>query len=107
MSASENQAQKDYAGFVASTTASIEADREAIAETEKQLATAKSESSETEGSQAANQASLDKLADLLSNIHGQCDFVLKYFDIRQSHVPMRWMELKKPRLFSLVLTSLR
>jgi len=82
--ADENQAQKDYAGYVAATTASIEANREAIAEKEKQVASAEGEKSETEESQLANQASLDKLADLLSGIHGQCDFILKYFDIRQS-----------------------
>jgi len=81
--ADEQQAQKDYAGYVAATTASIEADRVAIAEKEEQDASAEGEKSETEESQLANQASLDKLAELLTGIHGQCDFVLKYFDIRQ------------------------
>merc|ERR1719174_158237 len=83
MAASENGSQKEYAGFVASTTASIEADRVAIAEKEKQMASAKSEKSETQESQLANQASLDKGAALLTNLHGECDYVLKYFDIRQ------------------------
>jgi chromosome segregation ATPase len=81
--ADEQQAQADYGSYVAATTSSINADREAIAEKEKQVASADSEKSETEESQLANQASLDKLADLLSGIHNQCDFVLKYFDIRQ------------------------
>merc|ERR1719456_695229 len=79
----ENQSQKDYAEFVATSTASIEADREAIAEKEEQVATAKSEKSETEEAISANQQSLDKLAELLKGIHNQCDFILKYFDIRQ------------------------
>merc|ERR1719491_374288 len=78
---SEQKSQEDYAGYVAATTASIEADREAIAE--KQKASAKGEKSETEQSQVANQASLDKLAELLSGIHGECDFIIKYFDVRQ------------------------
>merc|ERR1719181_113089 len=53
MHASEQQMQNDYAGFVAATTASIQADREAIAEKEKQLANANGESSETGEAQLA------------------------------------------------------
>merc|ERR1719281_1374334 len=83
MGMSEQKSQEEYASYVAATTASIEADREAIAENEKQVASTKSEKSETEEAQLANQASLDKLAELLSGLHGQCDFILKYFDIRQ------------------------
>jgi chromosome segregation ATPase len=83
LNADEQQSQADYGEFVSTTTASVQADREAIAEKEEQLASAKSEKSETEESQMANQGSLDKLADLLTGIHNQCDFVLKYFDIRQ------------------------
>jgi len=84
MQASEQKTQAEYGSYVAATTASIEADREAIAENEKQVASTKSEKSETEEAQLANQASLDKLAELLSGLHGQCDFILKYFDIRQT-----------------------
>jgi len=83
LNADEQTSQADYSKFVSDTTASVQADREAIAEKEEQLASAKSEKSETEESQMANQGSLDKLADLLTGIHNQCDFVLKYFDIRQ------------------------
>jgi len=83
MGADENTAQKDYAGFVAVTTESIQADREAIAEKESQAASAEGEKSETEESQLANEASLGKLAGLLQGIHNQCDYVIKYFDIRQ------------------------
>jgi len=83
MHSDEQASQQDYAGYVAATTASIEADRTATAEKEEQVASAKSEKSETEESQLANDAGLAKLAELLQGIHGQCDFVLKYFDIRQ------------------------
>jgi len=83
MRGSEQASQADYAANVAATTGSIEAGREAIAENEKQLATAKGESSETEEAQLANGQSLDNLGQLLNGIHGQCDFVIKYFDIRQ------------------------
>lgn len=83
LNADEQQAQKDYADNVAVTTASIQADREAIAEKESQAAKASSDQSETEESQLANTESLDKLAELLQGLHNQCDFVIKYFDIRQ------------------------
>merc|ERR1719162_2828844 len=83
LKADEQQAQRDYADNVAATTSSIEADREAIAEKEKQAANAKAEKSETEESQLAKEESLDKLGELLNGIHGQCDFIIKYFDIRQ------------------------
>merc|ERR1719265_192651 len=84
MNADEQKSQADYGEFVAVTTSSIEANREAIAEKEKQVASAESEKSETEEAQLANQASLDKLAELLQGIHNQCDYILKYFDIRQT-----------------------
>jgi len=83
MRGSEQASQADYAANVAATTGSIEAGREAIAEKEKQLAQAKGEHSETEEAQLANDQSLSSLGELLTGIHGQCDFVIKYFDIRQ------------------------
>lgn len=84
MHASEQKSQKDYAGYVAATTASIEADRQAIAEKEKQRTSAEADKSETEEAQLANQASLDKLSELLNGLHAQCDYIIKYFDIRQT-----------------------
>merc|ERR1719310_648114 len=52
--ADEQQGQKTYATFAQNTAASIEADRTAIVEKEKQLATAEAEKSETEESQLDN-----------------------------------------------------
>jgi len=83
MKASENESQAAYAEEVSATTASIEADRVAISEKEKQHAQANGEKSETEESQLANGAALDKATELLAGLHGQCDYVIKYFDIRQ------------------------
>jgi len=84
MHADEQKSQENYGAYVTATTNAIEADREAIAEKEKQLASANGEKSETEESQLANQASLDSLAQLLQGIHSQCDYIIKYFDIRQT-----------------------
>merc|ERR1719453_1291009 len=83
MHADEQKSQQDYAGYVAATTAAIEADRESIAEKKKQVASADGEKSETEESQLANQANLGNLAKLLNGLHNECDYIIKYFDIRQ------------------------
>jgi hypothetical protein len=79
----ENHSQKRYAEFVTATTASLEADRQSIAEKEKQTAETSSELSATKESQLANQASLEKLDGLLMGLHADCDYIIKYFDIRQ------------------------
>merc|ERR1719473_1431050 len=79
----EQDEQKDYAEFVSGTTASIEADRLAIEEKEERTAQAKGEKSETEEAQLSNDASLTELNQLLSATHTDCDWILKYFDLRQ------------------------
>jgi len=81
--AGEQKAQEEYAAFVQSTTASIDADRVAIEEAEKQSAGAASSKSETEEAQLANDAELSKSNEFLRAVHMDCDFLLKYFDIRQ------------------------
>jgi len=79
----EQDEQKDYSEFVAATTDSIEADRLSIEEKEERTATAEGEKSETEEAQLANDASLAELNELLTATHTDCDWILKYFDIRQ------------------------
>jgi len=80
----EQKAQEEYAAFVQSSTASIEADRSAIETAEKQSANAAGAKSETEEAQLANGGALTKLSELLNAVHGDCDFLLKYFDVRQT-----------------------
>lgn len=80
----ENQAQKMYAGFVAQSTASIEADRNSIAEKSKQVAETESSKSKTQESQISNTQDLENLDGILSGLHAECDFVTKYFDMRQN-----------------------
>jgi len=79
----EQKSQQDYAAFVASTKESIEADRAAIEEKESQKASAESLKAETEEARLANKVELEKLAELLKAHHLDCDFVLKFFDLRQ------------------------
>merc|ERR1719460_331820 len=79
----ENQAQKMYGEFVTATKTSIEADRASIAEKEKQLAETESALSSTKESQLANEAQITNLNDLLAGFHADCDYVIKYFKLRQ------------------------
>jgi len=83
LAVSESKAQKAYAEFVQDTSTSIEVARKAIAEKEKQAAKAKSEKSETEEALLANKGELEKMTKLLQGAHASCDYVLKYFDLRQ------------------------
>jgi len=83
MKITEQNSQAEYAKFVHSTTESIEADRAAISAAEKATAQAEGEKSETEAAQLANEQDLAKLNELLTGIHADCDWILKYFDIRQ------------------------
>mmetsp|Transcript_13405 Transcript_13405/g.22044 ORF Transcript_13405/g.22044 Transcript_13405/m.22044 type:complete len:728 (-) Transcript_13405:58-2241(-) len=79
----EQKAQEEYAAFASATTASIEADRQAIQGAKEATASAESSKSETEEAQLANEETLKQLGELLKSTHMDCDFVLKYFDIRQ------------------------
>jgi len=82
---SENAAQSRYAEFVTGATASIEADRSAIQDNEKLVAATESEKAEVEEAQLGNDAELDRLGKLLKAHHLDCDFLLKYFDLRQKY----------------------
>jgi len=79
----EQKAQQDYSTFVKDATASIEADRAAIDQKAMQVAEANSKKSETEEAQLANGEDLSKQNDLLKAHHLQCDFIVKYYDVRQ------------------------
>lgn len=79
----EQNQQKNYAEFAQMTTDSIEADRRAIEEKSAQASNAEGEKSETEEAQIANDASLAKLNEILVGIHTDCDWLIKYFDLRQ------------------------
>jgi len=83
LSATEQKAQEAYGSFVQAATASIEADRKSIEQKTAEVAQAKGEKSETEGAQLANDQELKTLNDLLKAHHLECDYLLKYFDIRQ------------------------
>jgi len=79
----EQHAQALYVEFVQSATATIEADRAAIAEKTALTAETAGAKSETEEAQLSNDESLANLNQLLKAEHLDCDWLLKYFDLRQ------------------------
>jgi len=79
----EQRAIQLYEEFVSTTVSTIEADRAAIEEKSTRLAETESAKSDTEGEQLANQEVLAKLGELLNAHHLECDWLLKYYDIRQ------------------------
>lgn len=80
---SEQNAQGDYATYASETTAAIEANRDAILEKTKLEAEAKATLAETEEALQSNANALEELGATLKAIHLDCDWLLKYFDIRQ------------------------
>jgi len=84
MEVSEQHSQKSYATLVSDTTAAIEADRAAIALKLEEQAKAEGEKSATEGSQLSNEETLKTLEGTLMARHGECDWLMKYFDVRQT-----------------------
>mmetsp|Transcript_110957 Transcript_110957/g.313933 ORF Transcript_110957/g.313933 Transcript_110957/m.313933 type:complete len:565 (+) Transcript_110957:406-2100(+) len=80
---SEQRSQQDYGQFVQDASSSLAADRDAIARREKQVEMAKGEKSETEQANLANEQELSQLGGLLKAHHLDCDFLLKFFDVRQ------------------------
>jgi len=79
----EQRSQVLYAEFVKTTTTAIQADRAAISEKTIRTEELMSERGDTQDLQLANQAELDKLTELLAAHHLECDYLLKYFDMRQ------------------------
>merc|ERR1719282_685525 len=80
---SEQHDQASYAEYVKQTTSNIEANRDLTEEKEGHLAATEAERSETEEAQLANEQELTTLNELLKAHHLDCDYLLKYFDIRQ------------------------
>lgn len=79
----ESDAQAAYAELVQDTADSIETANKAIAEKAKASASEMSEQSETSASQIANKGDIENLSKLLRGTHQSCDFLLKFFDVRQ------------------------
>merc|ERR1719217_1180782 len=80
----EQKAQEAYASFVTETNSCIAANEEGIAQKSEMLATAEADLSETNAALIANGEELAKLKDYNIALHGDCDFIMENFEIRQT-----------------------
>jgi len=80
---SENEAQQAYAVLVTDAAAAIKALETSINEKSDGLAQAKSQKEYEESSETSTTGTLEDLLDYKADLHEQCDFILKNFDIRQ------------------------
>lgn len=79
----EAEAQKDYETFVKDSNDLIDKLTNDITEKTKAVATADEEQIQAETDHAATVTELEGLASYKADLHEECDFVLKNFDIRQ------------------------
>eukprot|EP00429_Kryptoperidinium_foliaceum_P084576 CAMPEP_0176211616 /NCGR_PEP_ID=MMETSP0121_2-20121125/14743_1 /TAXON_ID=160619 /ORGANISM="Kryptoperidinium foliaceum, Strain CCMP 1326" /LENGTH=737 /DNA_ID=CAMNT_0017550669 /DNA_START=65 /DNA_END=2280 /DNA_ORIENTATION=+ len=81
--ATENKAQAEYEAFVRDSESAIRALQDAIATKTKAKAAAEADKAEKEEEEQNTEGRLDGLAQVARDLHEQCDFVLRNFDIRQ------------------------
>jgi len=79
----EFEAQADYEKFVKDSNDIIKNLEAAITARTKATAAARGESAEADSDLQNTNDELDSLAEFTADLHNQCDFVLKNFDIRQ------------------------
>merc|ERR1719162_1074191 len=81
--AGEKTAQTEYEKLVKDSNALIKANSDAIVEKSKLNADAKLKTATAKGSLDSTNGELDSLAKVETDLHNECDFVQKNFDIRQ------------------------
>jgi len=79
----EYKAQADYEKFTKDSNTLIADLSETVAAKTKAIAEAKLETAEAEGDLKSTVSELESLAAYKADLHGQCDFVLKNFEVRQ------------------------
>merc|ERR1719311_70026 len=80
----ENDAVAAYAEYNTDTTTAIEGMQRSIINKSEELAKVDSKKAEAEGDLEANAADLLSLLKMYQTLHSDCDFLLKYFDVRQT-----------------------
>merc|ERR1712039_201026 len=81
--ASEYQAQADYERFVKDSNNLISQLSEAVTAKTKQKSAAGQDTADANGDLDSTKEELESLAAYEGDLHSQCDFVLKNFEIRQ------------------------
>merc|ERR1719247_2340354 len=80
----ENDAQSAYAEFIQNTKDSLEALERSVVNKEEELAGVDSAKAKAAGDLKHTETDLVKLAQVSATLHSECDFLVKFFDIRQS-----------------------
>lgn len=80
----ENDAQSAYAEFIQNTKDSLEALERSVVNKEEELAGVDSAKAKAAGDLKHTETDLLKLAQMATTLHSECDFLVKFFDIRQS-----------------------
>merc|ERR1719313_2905199 len=81
--ASENAATAAYAEFVDDNNQAVEAMSKSVINKSEELAKVDQNKAEAEGNLRATDADLLSLLKTYQTLHTDCDFLLKYFDVRQ------------------------
>eukprot|EP00746_Dinoflagellata_sp_MGD_P161517 gnl/MRDRNA2_/MRDRNA2_88700_c0_seq1.p1 gnl/MRDRNA2_/MRDRNA2_88700_c0~~gnl/MRDRNA2_/MRDRNA2_88700_c0_seq1.p1 ORF type:complete len:654 (+),score=244.27 gnl/MRDRNA2_/MRDRNA2_88700_c0_seq1:78-2039(+) len=82
--ASENAAVAAYAEFVADNNKAIESMSKSVVNKSEELAKVDENKAIAEGDLRATEADLLSLLKIYQTLHTDCDFLLKYFDVRQT-----------------------
>jgi len=80
---SESEAQAAYESYVSETNASVHEQQRAVVTTTEALAQAEKEKTELEEALEGTMKELEGLSAYVANLHEECDYILKNFQIRQ------------------------
>merc|ERR1719321_1307122 len=79
----ENDAMAAYDSYMKDSNAAIETMSKSIVTKSEELATVDERKAKADGDLKSTEMDILKLMEYKMNLHTQCDFVMKYFDIRQ------------------------
>jgi len=79
----ETNAQEDYENFMNDAAAKRSKDSQALSDKEGVLADTKARLVEAKDSQAASKRNLMAVEQYISKLHAECDWLVKYFDLRK------------------------
>merc|ERR1719375_2418724 len=80
--ATEKNAQKDYQNFMADAAAKRGEDAKALSDKEGALADTKARLLEVKDAKASSERNLMAVEQYIGNLHAECDWLIKYFDMR-------------------------
>merc|ERR1719473_644292 len=81
--ATEKYAQKDYDNFMKDAAEKRTLDAQALSDKEGALADTKARLQEAHEAKAASERDLMAVGEYISKLHAECDWLLKYFDMRK------------------------